>query len=224
MWWWTYSPANIYVYFYMCCRCITLFLSYNSRVEVILWRSVLCLCSIVRRCHRLVWPSWPRCPHVSPTKEPAWTLLVATSVPWRCCLSAGLIPSPRNFWATWRKEEVQTPSTPSCSGSQGPVSLTTPQGRRPRCDQEHRLCAGWTGWNFLLILKGSASQGSTNTFTMCIFWASPDGRPFSSQPFTPHLTVGLSCGFHWTPGLCFLKIKFKKTHIWSHLRTKPGQC
>lgn len=30
------------------------------------------------------------------------------------------------------------------------------------------------GWNIQHILQWSASQGSVNTFTMCIFWASPE--------------------------------------------------
>lgn len=97
------------------------------------------LCSVVRRCHRLVWLSWLQCPPVSPTKELAWTHLFATSAPQRCCRSAGLAPFPQNYWPTWRKGEVQTASAPSCSGSQGQVSLIVLQGRRPRCDQERRL-------------------------------------------------------------------------------------
>lgn len=97
------------------------------------------LCSIVRRCHGLAWPSWLHCPPVSPTKELAWTLPIATSAPQRYCHTTGLIPYPRNYWATWRKGEAQTLPAPSCSGSQGQVSLIMLQGRRPRYDQECRL-------------------------------------------------------------------------------------
>lgn len=111
-----------------CCFCVS---------DHLVTKRSLSLRSTLRQCHRLVWPSWLRCPRVSPTKELAWTLPVATSAPQRCCHSAGLIPFPRNYWATWRKEEVQTLSAPSCSSSQGQVLLTTLPGRRPRYDPEH---------------------------------------------------------------------------------------
>lgn len=111
-----------------CCFCVS---------DHLVTKRSLSLRSILRQCHRLVWPSWLRCPRVSPTKELAWTLLIATSAPQRCCHSAGLIRFPRNYWATWRKEEVQTLSAPSCSGSQGQVLLTMLLGRRHRYDPEH---------------------------------------------------------------------------------------
>lgn len=119
-----------------CCFCVW---------DHLVTKRSLSLCSIVRRCHRLVWPSWLHCPRVSPTKGLAWTLLVATSAPQRCCHSAGLIPFPGNYWATWRREEVQTLSAPSCSGSQEQVLLTTLPGRRPRYDQEQRLSTWGNG-------------------------------------------------------------------------------
>lgn len=110
-----------------CCFCVSDHLVTNQSLS---------LHSSLRQCHRLVWLSWLRCPRVSPTKELAWTLLIATSAPQRCCHSAGLIPFPRNYWATWQKEEVQTLSAHSCSSSQGQVLLTMLPGRRPRCDPE----------------------------------------------------------------------------------------
>lgn len=103
------------------------------------------LCRIMRRCRRIAWLSWLHCLHVDPTKERAQTLLTSTLAPWRCCHSAGLILFLRNYWPTSRKGEGQTCalSAPTCSDSQGQELPTMRQGRRPLCDQEHRL------WNYV---------------------------------------------------------------------------
>lgn len=39
------------------------------------------------------------------------------------------------------------------------------------------------------------------------------GQPFRFHPFTSHLTLGLSCGFWFTPSLCFHEIQTKKENL-----------
>lgn len=44
-----------------------------------------------------------------------------------------------------------------------------------------------------------------------------NGQPFRFQSFSSHLTLGLSCGFYFTPSLCFLEIQKKKKILFDNI-------